>query len=340
MNTSVESQPVRQILSRESVVLPVLTCSDLADIPISRADVLAAVRDAYLQVVHGSSVEPAKIMMRSARRDAVTYTMSGDDGGLRVAAFKTSYTQTEQEEKKKYLVISLYDDKTGLPIALMDGTRVTHLRTAATTALIASVCASDDARTALVVGSGGLARETFPYLLAAMPNLDRLLLFATHPDGIASVRAYLREQHQDRDIELVTDPEKAAGEADIMVATSAGPATEVKLRTSWLKPGALFISIDGSGVHTSSLRDADYVVVTSAAHMAVTGTHYADEDGSLRMNAELPNILAGQAPGRREQSDRVFAGICGMVTSDIPVAHTLATQAIARGRGQEIPLWG
>lgn len=338
MSVSVEGQSVQQMLSRESV--RVFTGSDVADIPISRADVIAAVRDAYLQLVQGSSVEPAKLMMRSACRDAVAYTMSGDDGGLQVAGFKTSYTQNEREDKKKYLVISLYDDKSGLPIAFMDGTRVTHLRTAATIALIASGCACDDARTALVVGSGALARETFPFLLTAMPDLDRLLLFGTHPDGIASVRAYLREQYPDRDVELVTDPEKAAGEADVMVATSSGPATEVKLRTSWLKPGAVFISIDGKGVHLSSLRDADYVVVTSAGHMAVTGTHYADEDGSLRMDAELPNILAGQAPGRRERSDRVFAGVCGMVIADIPVAHALVTQAVARGRGQEIRLWG
>jgi ornithine cyclodeaminase/alanine dehydrogenase-like protein (mu-crystallin family) len=74
------------------------------------------------------------------------------------------------------------------------------------------------------------------------------------------------------------------------------------------------------------------------SQVAVTGARYADEDGSLRIAAELPNILAGQASGRREQSDRVFAANSGMAITDIPVAHAPATEAIARGRGQEIRL--
>jgi ornithine cyclodeaminase/alanine dehydrogenase-like protein (mu-crystallin family) len=338
MSVPVANGLVRQILSREGVVLPLLTRGDLAGISVNPGDVIAAVRGAYLQLAEGSSVAPVKLMMNSTRRDAVAYTMSGYDGGLQVAAFKTSYTQNE-EGKKKYLTISLYDDKSGLPIALMDGTRVTTLRTAASTALIASVCGSGNARTVLVSGSGAQARETFPYLLTALPNLDRLLLFGTHPDGIAAVRAYVHELHPDRDIEVVTDPEKAAGDVDIMIAASAGPATEVKLRTSWLKPGALFISVNGTGVHSSSLRDADYAVATSAGQLAVTGTRFADDDGSLRIDAEVPKILAGEAPGRRNESDRVFVFNSGIAITDIPVAHALATQALARGRGQDIALW-
>jgi ornithine cyclodeaminase/alanine dehydrogenase-like protein (mu-crystallin family) len=338
MNAPVANGLVREILSREGVALPVLTRSDLADIPVSAADVIAAVRGAYLQLAQGSSVAPVKIMMRSPHRDAVAYAMSGYDGGLQVAAFKESYTQNEQG-KKRYPITTLYDDRTGLPIALMDGDRVVTLRTAASTALIASACASGKARTALVSGSGAQARETFPFLLTELPGLERLLLFATHPEGIASVRTYFRERYPDRDIELVTDPEKAVGETDIMIAASAGPTTEVKLRTSWLKPGAVFISVNGTGVHPLSLRDADYAIATSAGQLAVTGTRFAEEDGSLRIDAELPDVLAGQAPSRRNQSDRVFVFNGGMAITDIPVAHTLATQAIARGRGQEIRLW-
>lgn len=165
---------------------------------------------------------------------------------------------------------------------------MTALRTAANTALIASACAPPGARTAMVTGSGAQGRYTFPFLLTALPDLDRLLLFGTHPDGIAAVRAYVREQHPDRDIEVVTDPEKAANEADVLVATSAGPATEVKFRTSWLKPGALFVSVNGTGVHSSSLRDADYAVATSAGQLAVTGTGFADENGSLRLTPSFP----------------------------------------------------
>ncbi|WP_363115339.1 ornithine cyclodeaminase [Mycobacterium sp.] len=338
MTNPAASQPVQHIASREGVALPVLTRSDLADIPLCPRDVIEAVRGAYLRVAQGSSVAPAKIMMRSPHRDSAAYAMPGYDGGLQVTAFKDYYMQND-DGKKEYITIVLYDDRSGTPIAFMDCTRVTTLRTAASTALIAGSCAREGARTAMVSGSGAQARETFPFLLAALPDLDRLLLFATHADGIASVVAYVREQHPGRDIEVVSDPEHAAGESDILVATSAGPATAVKLRTSWLKPGSLFISVNGTGVHPSSLRDADYAVATSAGQLAVTGRRFVSDDGALILDAELPQILAGTAPGRREESDRVFVFNSGMAITDIPVAHALATQAIARGLGQEIHLW-
>lgn len=336
--SSAASQPVQQILPREGVALPVLTRSDIADLPVAPHDVIEAVRVAYLRVAEGSSRAPAKIMMRSPYRDSVSYAMPGYDGGLQILAFKDYYVQNDAG-KKEYIAIILYDDKAGVPLAFMDCTRVTTLRTSASTALIAAACARTGARTALVSGSGAQGRETFPFLLAALPDLDRLLLFATHPDGIAAVRSYLRERHPDRDIEVVTDPEQAARDADVMVATSAGPATEVKLRTRWLKPGALFISVNGTGVHPSSLREADYAVATTAGQLAVTGTRFANEDGSLPLDAELPDILAGTARARRDQADRVFAFNSGMAITDIPVAHALATQAIALGRGQEVRLW-
>ncbi|EUA44202.1 ornithine cyclodeaminase domain protein [Mycobacterium xenopi 3993] len=50
MSSPAASQPVQQILSREGVTLPVLTRSDLANIPVTPGDVIEAVRGAYLRV--------------------------------------------------------------------------------------------------------------------------------------------------------------------------------------------------------------------------------------------------------------------------------------------------
>ena len=172
MQSQATSQPVQQILSREDVTLPVLTRSDIDDLPITPRDVIEAVRGAYLRVAQGSSRAPAKIMMRSPHRDSASYAMPGYDGGLQILAFKDYYMQND-DGKKEYITITLYDDKSGVPLAFMDSTRVTTLRTAASTALIAAACAPADARTALVSGSGAQGRETFPFLLSALPEIGR-----------------------------------------------------------------------------------------------------------------------------------------------------------------------
>jgi ornithine cyclodeaminase/alanine dehydrogenase-like protein (mu-crystallin family) len=318
----------------------VFTRSDLADLEISPAEVISAVREGYLALAKGDSRCPTKLMMPlpDVARDAVSYSMLGYDANSQHVGFKTSYRQGNDNREKYYTVISLYDDTTGLPFALMDCDRVGSSRTPATTALIAEACAKPDARSALMIGTGVQGHNTLPYLLTVLPNLERLMLFGTHPDGIASCVETFKKYFPDREIELVSDVPSAVAASDIAVVAS-GRAAHPKVQTSWLKPGGLMISVASKGLASSALREADYAIATSEGQLGVTGSRFAAEDGSATIDAEFPDVLAGRAPGRRTPQDRVFAFSSGMVITDIPVAHALATRAIAAGRGQRVQLW-
>ncbi|MFB6726293.1 ornithine cyclodeaminase family protein [Kribbella sp. NPDC056345] len=320
--------------------LHVLSRTDLHNLELSPAEAITLVEDGYLAYAAGRSRNPAKLMvpLPDPERDAVTYSMLGYDGSLEQAAFKTSYRQGSTSAEKYYTTITLYDDTTGLPFALMDCQRVGATRTPATTALIARSCARPGARTALMVGTGVQGIRTLPYLLTALPELEKLQLFGTHPDGLRDSVAAVAERFPDREVELIDDVEAAAREADIVVAAS-GRAAHPKIQLGWLPKGGLLVSVASKGVQEGTLAEADYTVATSAAQVEVTGQRMAGPDGVFRIDAELPDILAGRAPGRRTDDDRVFAFSSGMIITDIPVAHTLAARAIAAGRGQEVALW-
>ncbi|MGW4827245.1 ornithine cyclodeaminase [Amycolatopsis japonica] len=320
--------------------LHILTRSDLHSLELTPGEAITMVEDGYLAYAAGASRNPAKLMvpMPDPARDAVAYSMLGYDGSLEQAAFKTSYRQGSTSAEKYYTTITLYDDTTGLPFALMDCHRVGATRTPASTALIARSCARPGARSALMVGTGAQGIRTLPYLLTALPELERLRLFGTHPDGLRDSVAAVKERFPDREVELVDEVEAAARESDIVVAAS-GRAAHPKIRLGWLPPGGLLISVASKGVQEGTLAEADYTVATSGAQVEVTGQRMAGPDGVFRIDAELPEILAGKAPGRRGDEDRVFAFSSGMIITDIPVAHALAARAIAAGRGREVALW-
>ncbi len=317
--------------------LRVLSRSDLADLPIGPVEVLDAVRAACLAHAAGDARNPAKLAMPVAGGPSIAYSMLGYDACSRIVGFKTSYTQT-RDGKKYYTTVTLYDDETGLPIALLDCARVGALRTPAVSALLAAASVLPGARTALLIGTGTQGRQAFPFLLQTVPGLDRLLLHGTHPEGIAAVHRVLAEHHPDRRIERVTDLDAALADADVVLAAS-GPATTVRVHTDALRPGAVLVDV-GYGVAVSALREADYATATSAAQLAVTGTYLAGPDGTLRtVDAELPQLLAGVVRGRATPADRVFAYNSGMVITDIAVARILAERAFAAGRGREVTLW-
>ena len=320
--------------------LHMFTRSDLAEVKLSPIEVIEAVREGYLALARGDSRCPTKLMMPlpDISRDSVSYSMLGYDANSQHLGFKTSYRQGNDSREKYYTVISLYDDTTGLPFALMDCDRVGASRTPATTALIAQACAKPDARSALMIGTGVQGHNTLPYLLTVLPQLERLMLFGTHPDGIASTIQVLKQHFPDRELELVTDVPKAVAEADIAVVAS-GRAAHPKVQTAWMKPGGLMVSVSSKGLADSALSEADYALATSEGQLGVTGSRFAATDGSATIDCEFPDVLAGRAPGRRSPDDRVFAFSSGMVITDIPVAHLLATRAIAEGRGQLVQLW-
>ncbi|MFI9202033.1 ornithine cyclodeaminase family protein [Streptomyces sp. NPDC053048] len=321
--------------------LTVLSTGDVAGIAITPADVLDTVENAYRTLAAGLSDNPRKLTVKPRDGHSVAYAMLGRDGSRDVVAVKTSYKHgldKSRDAQHYYTALTLYDDITGLPVAMMDCGRVGALRTPAVSALLARECAAPGARAVLVIGTGTQGRLALPFLLTALPGLERLMLYGTHPDGIEAVRTRLREDFPDRSLEVVTDVRAAAEAADVVVAT-AGQHTPAAVAASWLRPGALSILV-GHGLAPSTLHQADRVVSTSRAQMLVTGTDMADEQGGLPpVDAEFPQVLAGTAAGRTAPGERVFAYNSGLVVTDIALGHRFAQLALAQGLGTRVPLW-
>lgn len=328
-------------IADDDKTLRVLSTSDLAGIDITLTDVVSTVENAYRTLAAGQSDNPRKLTVKPADGHSVSYAMLGRDGSRNVVAIKTSYKHgldKGREEQHYYTSLTLYDDVTGLPVAMMDCGRIGSLRTPAVSALLARECAAPGARSALVIGTGTQGRLALPFLLTTMPSLDRLMLFGTHEEGIAAVREQLRTHFPDRDVELVTDLRAAAADADVVLAT-AGGHTPAAVEAEWLKPGALTVLI-GHGLAPSTLHRADRVVATSEAQMKVTGTDMADERGEFpSVDTEFPPVLAGDAVGRESDEERVFAYNSGLVVTDIALGHRFAQLAINQGLGQQVPLW-
>ncbi|MET7896942.1 ornithine cyclodeaminase family protein [Streptomyces mirabilis] len=321
--------------------LRILSTGDLAGIDISLADVVETVEGAYRTLHAGQSDNPRKLTVKPADGHSVAYAMLGRDGSRDVVAIKTSYKHgldKGRDEQHYYTSLTVYDDVTGLPVAMMDCSRIGSLRTPAVSALLARECAAPGARSALVIGTGTQGRLALPFLLTTLPDLDRLMLSGTHPEGIAAVREQLHAYFPDREVEVVTDLRAAAGDADVIVAT-AGGHTPAAVEADWLKPGALSVLV-GHGLAPSTLHRADRVIATSEAQMNVTGTDMVDADGKLRaVDAEFPPVLAGVTVGRGSAAERIFAYNSGLVVTDIALGHRFAQLALAQGLGTEVALW-
>ncbi|MFG1665068.1 ornithine cyclodeaminase family protein [Streptomyces sp. Y7] len=328
-------------ISADDKTLRILSTSDVAGLDISLADVVDVVEQAYRTLADGKSANPRKLTVKPEDGHSVSYAMLGRDGVRNVVAIKTSYKHgldKGRDEQHYYTTLTIYDDVTGLPVAMMDCSRVGSLRTPAVSALLARELAAPDSRSALVIGTGTQGRLALPFLLTTLPDLERLMVYGTHPDGLAAVRERLHHYFPDRELEVADDVRAAAAEADLVVAT-AGQHTPAAVESDDLKPGAVSILV-GHGIAPSTLQRADRVIATSEAQMKVTGTDMADADGNFpAVDAEFPEVVAGRARGRLAPDERIFAYNSGLVVTDIALGHRFAQLAVEQGLGTRVSLW-
>ncbi|MET8973427.1 ornithine cyclodeaminase [Streptomyces hydrogenans] len=298
--------------------------------------VIDVVERAYRALREGGSDNPVKTIIDDPDHRSLSYSMVARDAGSGTVCFKAVYEFDPRRGRDGYRFHSfvfLVDDTTGAPIALMDVVKLGPLRSSATTALLARA-ACPDARTALVVGTGVQGQAALPMLVAAMPELERLQVFGTYPEGLRAVQ----DSVGGREVEIVEDLRRAAGGADIVIG-AAGLSVTDEVRRDWMKPGSVAVLL-GYGVHADVCHGADHRIATDTAQMHATCDDLRDADGSLpRVDAQLPDILLGLAPARRRPEDVVFAYNSGMAVTDAALGRYIADLALAAGRGDKVDFW-
>ncbi|WP_409496748.1 ornithine cyclodeaminase [Amycolatopsis sp. cmx-11-12] len=297
--------------------------------------VLEVVERTYRAVDTSGPNSPVKTIIDDPDDHSLSYSMVAKDVASDTVCFKAVYEFDPARTRDGYRFhsfIFIADDTTGAPIALMDVVKLGPLRSSATSALFARA-ACPDARSALVVGTGVQGQMALPMLLAALPELDRLQVFGTYADGLRAVQNSV----DGREVTIADDLRKAVGEADIVIGASGLSVTETVQR-EWMKPGALAVLL-GYGVH-DVFHGADYRIATNITQMHITCGKLRAADGSLPpVDAELPDILLGRAPARRNPDDVVFAYNSGMAVTDAALGRYIADLALAAGRGNRVDFW-
>ena len=214
-------------------------------------------------------------------------------------------------------LIALFDPATGTPVALMDGTYITAMRTAAAAALAAHILARPEARVLAILGPGVQSRsaqEMFP-----------------RARDFGEVRVAGRGEF-----------EEAVRGADVVHATTASPEPVVRL--DWLSPGVHVSSVGygagGSELDPAIVEQADVVVVEqrdSAFAPLPAGAPELDPRGRDGV-VELGEIIAGTAAGRSSDRQLTLYKSVGVAVQDLAAAALVLTAARDRGAGQEIEL--
>ncbi|MDA7415416.1 ornithine cyclodeaminase family protein [Xenophilus arseniciresistens] len=219
----------------------------------------------------------------------------------------------------------LYDARTGVPLALMDGNEITAHRTAAAAALGASFLAREDARRLLVLGTGRVARLLPAALRSVRPGLTQIRVWNHRSEGAQTLAAQWRAQGLDA--QAVTDLEGAVREADIV--SCATLSTQPLVQGPWLAPGA---HLDLIGSFTPQMREADPACFGAGRRVFVDTEEAPTKAGDLldalaagtlgpqAIEATLAQLCRGERPGRQHAQERTVFKAVGSALEDLAAA--------------------
>ncbi|KIQ31140.1 ornithine cyclodeaminase [Variovorax paradoxus] len=225
----------------------------------------------------------------------------------------------------------LYDARTGVPLAMMDGNEITARRTAAASALGASFLARADARRLLVLGTGRIARM-LPAAHAGVRSIDEVTVWNHRPEGAEALAAQLRAEGWNA--QSATDLAAAVRRADIV--SCATLATAPLVRGEWLAPGS---HLDLIGSFTPAMREADAQCFAGARTFIDTNEALqksgdlldAIAAGTLHAQAvqgTLADLCRGERAGRNGDAERTAFKAVGSALEDLTAA-TLVWQHAA-----------
>ncbi len=233
-------------------------------------------------------------------------------------------------------LILLNDPETGLPLATMDATWITAMRTGAASALAGKYLARPNAASVGIVACGVQGRSN----LEAFHTLFPVERVHAYDIDEAVARAYAEEMGGRLGVEVRPVPTVAEAVRGMDIVVTSGPILldpDPAIPAGWLAPGAFACPLDfDSYWRGDAFREADLLTTDDSAQFA----YYQSGSGYFRdtptPHAELSDVISGKVPGRRAEDDRVIAIHLGLALEDMATAKLVYDKARAAGIGVEL----
>ncbi|WP_324717116.1 ornithine cyclodeaminase family protein [Carboxydochorda subterranea] len=236
-------------------------------------------------------------------------------------------------------LLLLNDAETGVPVAIMDATWITAMRTAAVSALAALYLAAPGRITLAILGLGVQARSHLQTMAAVL--------------AVAEVRAYDRDPA--RTATFVRDAVQLAPGVSVVpcdtpaqavrgatVIVTAGPIARnprPSIRPEWLADGSLLLPIDfDSMVTPEAMAACRAFIVDDAGQYAYYRSIGYFASAPVAPEGELGDVIAGRLAGRTRPEERITSVNLGLAMEDVGLGYHLYRAAIERGVGTRLPL--
>lgn len=318
----------------------VLSTKDVKE-SIDMKRVLKAVENAFLEHGNKKVIMPSKLYIDLPKGDF--RAMPSYLEGLSALKWVCVYPKNPKSVNLPSVmgVVILNDPDTGYPLAVMDGTLITQLRTGASAAVASKYLAKKDSKSFGLIGCGAQSYTQFT-AIRELFDISVVKIYDTSKKAITSFKSTFSKNGVK--IESVTL--EKVGKCDII--STVTPVRKPIVKRKMISPGAHInaIGADAKGkeeLDPQILLDSKVVVddLVQASHAGEINVPISSGLFDLKdVYAELGEIVAGKKKGRTKKDEITVFDSTGLAIQDAATAKAVFELAKKNGLGIEVDFVG
>jgi len=309
---------------------------------ISMPEVLGAAERAFKLYGKGLAQMPPKIYLHLDKYNGDFRAMPAYIQGVEACGVKWVNVHPDNSRFGLPAVMALFilsDPRNGFPLAIMDATYITNLRTGAAGGVAAKYLARKNSSVIGLVGCGAQARSQ----LLALKELFRIKKVYVWGHKVELARKFLKDmKHLGLDMEIKNKISDCVKCADIVVTTT--PVRKPIVKSEWIKPGAHINAIGADAKGKEELEPA----LLKRAKIVVDDWRQASHSGEINVPlskgmikpkdiyATLGDILTGKKKSRTSQKEITIFDSTGLAILDVAAADLVYKKAIKKKIGSRI----
>jgi ornithine cyclodeaminase/alanine dehydrogenase-like protein (mu-crystallin family) len=305
---------------------------------VDMSDAITVVEQVLRGHAKGRVAMPAKVTMDLAEfgLKAWNTAMPAYIEPLSASGFKWvgGFADNRERHGLPFLIatILVQDVQTGYPLAVMEGTHITNLRTGALNALAVRHYAHVDAHSLALIGTGVQARFALDGILREI-NLREVRGYDLQPEAARRFADEVERSHGIH-VRVCSNAEEAVRGAQIVI--TATPSIVPIVRREWMGPGVTAISVGSQGQEfdDEAVLGADKLICDSWEQCMHLGElrEFA-ESGRLSRDdvfAEICETVDGRKPGRERDDEYILVVPIGLGSLDIGLARFVYDRVVAQ----------
>jgi ornithine cyclodeaminase len=317
----------------------------------SMKDAIEADKKAFVLHSKGKAKMPLRINLETENKAGQCMFMPAYVGGeLNMAGVKMVSFFAGNAAKNIPVVpatVAVVDGTTGLVTAIVEGTTLTQLRTAAISGAATELLANPDCKIGALFGTGGQATAQLEALMTAR-DLEEIRVFDVvegRADAFIKKNAALADKFG---VKLIAAKSPKENVADADVITSVTISATPVFDAADIKPGC---HINGVGSYTPDKRELPFEILQRASRIFVDNVEAVlAEAGDFaipikqgifsedQLAGELGELIMGKAEGRKSHDEITVMKTVGFATLDIVAAVEIVKKAEAAGVGTKVDL--